>query len=194
MSNETVKAEARNGAQFRRVAEDILALAAGLGAGAGLMYLYDPDRGRSRRRRLTSEATGLLNRGEKLVEKHSMDVLNRARGLMHDTTSVFLKEEIPDDVLAERVRSRMGHVVAHPHEVKVKAQSGVVTLEGNLNRADRARLTEEVEAIPGVKRVKDHLAPWTGAAPGMLMGLAAGLAVASNVLFSHARSKVGHAG
>ncbi len=194
MSNETVKAEARNGAQFQRVAEDVLALAAGLGAGAGLMYLYDPDRGRSRRKRLVSEATGLLNRGEKLVEKQGIDLLNRARGLVHETTTAFLKEEIPDDVLAERVRSRMGHVLAHPHEVQVKAEGGVITLEGNLSRADRARLTEEVEAIPGVKRVKDHLAPRTVATPGMLMGLAAGLAVASNVLFSHARSKVGHAG
>ena len=194
MSNESVKAEVHNGAHVRRVAEDILALAAGLGAGAGLMYLYDPDRGRSRRKKLTSEAAGLLNRGEKLVEKQGIDLLNRARGLMHDTTSAFLKEEIPDDILAERIRSRMGHVLAHPHEVNVKAQSGVITLEGSLSRADRARLTEEVEAMPGVKRVKDHLAARTGAAPGMLMGLAAGLAVASNVLFSHARSKVGHAG
>ncbi len=195
MTNGNLKAEAHNGAGYRRVAEEILALAAGVGAGAGLMYLYDPDRGRSRRKRLTAEATGLLHRGEKVIEKHGTDLVNRARGLMFEATSAFVpEEEVDDDVLAERVRSRMGHVLARPHEVHVHAQKGVITLEGNLSRADRARLTEEVEGVPGVKRVKDHLAPRSAATPGLLMGLAAGLAVASNVLFSHARSKVGHAG
>src|ERR1017187_6363954 len=76
---------AHNGASFRRVAEDIVALAAGLGAGAGLMYLCDPDRGRVRRNRIALVAG--LRREEPTLARRGMVLLDRARGFVGEAAS-----------------------------------------------------------------------------------------------------------
>jgi hypothetical protein len=168
-----------NGAAYKRIAEDILALAAGLGAGAGLMFLCDPQRGRARRSRLAGELSGLIRRDESRVAKHAKDMLHRVGGLAAEAMSAIAREAegVADEVLVERVNSRLGHVIPHPHDVAVYAKDGVVTLEGKLARPERRRLREEVGAIPGVKRVNDCLTTRSAFAPGLLIGLAAGLAM-----------------
>jgi len=166
------------GAAQHRIAEDILALTAGLGAGAGLMYLCDPKRGRVRRGRLIAEFSRFIRRDENRMAKRTKDLLNRAGGMAAEAVSALTEEKpVTDEVLIERVRSRMGHIVSHPHEVQVNAKDGVVTLEGLVTHAERRRFREEAGAIPGVKRVKDRLTTRSLLAPGLLMGLAAGLAL-----------------
>jgi hypothetical protein len=193
MMNGNSKIAGPDGAIYRRVAEDVLALTAGLGAGAGLMYLCDPHRGRARRKQLAARASGLLHRDENKLEKHAKDLLHRVEGFVAEAASALAPEEkITDEVLVERVRSRMGHVLPHPHEIQVHAHHGVVTLEGKLIHAERRRLKEEVRAIPGVKRVNDRLTPRSVFAPGLLVGLAAGLALLSQTGSSHAPTE--HAG
>jgi len=161
-----------------RVGEDILALAAGAGLGAGLMYLFDPNRGHSRRARLVGEAKGLLHRGESRAQKRGRDLLNRIEGI-----GVRLAEEVApmeppsDEILLERIRSRMGHIVSDPHEVEVRVEKGVVTLEGRLAHPERRRLTEEVRAMHGVKRLNAHLGRRLILSPALLVGLGAGLAL-----------------
>ncbi len=158
--------------------EDMLALTAGLGLGAGAMYLCDPDRGRSRRSKLMGEAVGLLHRDENKLKKRGKDLLNKARGMVAEAVAALTpEEEATDQVLTERVRSRIGHVVPAPHDIQVHVRKSVVTLEGRLTHADRRRLIEEVEAISGVARVEDHLGPRTRFSPGLLIGLAAGFAL-----------------
>jgi len=162
----------------RRVGEDILALAAGVGLGAGLMYLFDPKRGRSRRSRLIGEATGLLHRSENRLEKHGRDLLNRMQGFGVRVAEEMAPEEPPsDEVLLERIRSRMGHLVSNPHEVEVRVEKGVVTLEGRLAHPERRRLREEVSAMNGVKRLNAHLGHQPVLSPALLIGIGAGLAL-----------------
>ena len=166
------------GAAHHRITEDILVLTAGLGTGAGLMYLCDPKRGRVRRGRLIAQVSRFIRRDENRMAKRAKDVLNRVGGLAAEGVSALTEEEpAADEVLIERVRARMGHVVSHPHEVRVQAKDGVVTLEGLVTHAERRRFREEAGAIPGVKRVKDRLTTRSLLAPGLLMGLAAGLAL-----------------
>lgn len=154
----------------------VLALTAGLGAGAGMMYLFDPSRGRSRRDRLGSEASGLLHKYERKIEKRGKDLLHRAQGAAAEAVAIFAPEEqVSDDILADRVRSRMGHLIQNPHAIEVHARNGVITLEGKLAHAEKRRLREEVGAIPGVVRVRDSVTSRFAFAPGMLLGLAAGL-------------------
>jgi len=99
-------------------------------------------------------------------------------GLAAEAVSALTEEEsVTDEVLVARVRTRLGHVLSHPHEVKVRADNGVVTLEGKLTHAERRLLREEVKAIPGVKRINDQLKARSSFAPGLLIGLAAGLAL-----------------
>ncbi len=189
MTNGHSSSVAPHGAAYKRIAEDILVLTAGLGAGAGLMYLCDPNRGRARRSRLAGELHGFIRRDESRVAKRAKDLLHRVGGLAAEAVSALTEEgeSVADQVLVERVNSRMGHAVAHPHEVKVQARDGVVTLEGKLTHSERRRLRQEVKAIPGVKRVNDCLTGRPGSfAPGLLVGLAAGLALLGHQKPAHA--------
>jgi len=176
MTNGKLNGVSRHGAAH--IAEDILVLTAGLGTGAGLMYLCDPNRGRARRSRLAGEFLGFIRRDENRMAKRAKDVLNRVGGLAAEAVSALTEEEsVTDEVLVARVRTRLGHVLSHPHEVKVRADNGVVTLEGKLTHAERRLLREEVKAIPGVKRIDYRLKARSSFAPGLLIGLAAGLAL-----------------
>jgi len=162
----------------RRVGEDLLALTAGVGLGAGLMYLCDPDRGRSRRSQLMSEATGILHRSEDNLAKRGKDLLNRVQGLAVRVAEEIAPEEQPtDEVLTERIRSRMGHLVANPHEVQVHVENGVVTMEGKLAHSERHHLTDEVREMHGVKRINAHLGSRPAFNPALLIGIGAGLAL-----------------
>jgi len=142
------------------------------------MYLFDPNRGRSRRSRLLGEATGLLHRGENRLEKRGRDLLNRIEGFGVRVAEEMAPEEPPsDEILLERIRSRMGHIVSDAHEVEVRVEKGVVTLEGKLAHPERRRLTEAVGAMHGVKRLNAHLGKRPVWSPALLIGLAAGLAL-----------------
>ena len=164
---------------YKRIAEDVAALTAGFGAGAGLMYLCDPNRGRARRSRLAGELTGFIRRDEKRAAKRTKDVLHRLGGLAAEAVSSLTEEaDVADEILTERINSKLGHVLSHPHQVEVHAKNGVVTLEGKLAHAERRQVRQEVKAIPGVNRINDCLAgPTSAFAPGVLVGLAAGLAL-----------------
>lgn len=174
-----------------RLGEDVLALTAGLGLGAGLMYLCDPDRGRGRRSQLKGEASGLLHRGEDQIEKHGKDLFNRVRGFAVKVAEEIAPEEQPtDELLLERIRSRMGHIVANPHGIQVRVENGVVTLEGKLDHPERHHLKEEIRAIPGVKKLNAHLGHRAVFSPALLIGIGAGLAVLGKVAPSSSRTHV----
>jgi len=174
-----------------RVGEDLLALTAGLGLGAGLMYLCDPDRGRSRRSQLKGEASGILHRGEDRIEKHGKDLFNRVRGFAVKVAEEIVPEEQPtDEVLLERIRSRMGHIVANPHEIQVRVEKGVVTLEGKLDHPERHHLKEEIRAMQGVKRLNARLGARPLFNPALLIGIGAGLALLGKVTPSASRTHV----
>jgi hypothetical protein len=163
---------------YGRLAEDLLALTAGVGAGVGLMYFCDPHRGRERRNRLAGEAAHLLRRDESKLEKHGKDLLNRVAGFAAKTVSAVMpEEEVSDEALLERVRSKVGHALSHPREIRIDAAEGVITLRGKLTHAEKRLLTEVVRSVPGVKGVKDRITRPPVFAPGLLMGLAAGLAM-----------------
>ena len=156
----------------------LVALSVGLGAGAGLMYLLDPRRGGARRGRLTAEASALFHRDEKKVEKLGKDILNRMRGVVSKAASVLSPEDnVSDEVLAERVRSHVGHVISDPREIKVHAANGVIRLEGNLSQGERRRLHKEIESIAGVRCVHAGLISRFPMTPGILVGLAAGISL-----------------
>jgi BON domain len=130
----------------------------GAGAGAGLAYFYDHRRGRSRRAKLVRKAGKLVKRFEDKAGHKAYDLLNRAEGVLAEAVAAAREEEkVSDRVLIDRVRSRAGHLVAHPHNLEVQAHEGVVTLRGTIGRAEHRRLVGVVRGIPGVRRVQDRL-------------------------------------
>lgn len=141
----------------------------GLGAGAALMYLFDPERGKRRRALLRDKVFHVAHStGEKLDVK-SRDAANRLHGLLARTRSLLTRERVPDTVVAERVRSRIGHVVSHPGSIEVTVQDGRVTLTGPALSRELDQLLSEaarVRSVTGIENKLDlHEEP--GSVPGL---------------------------
>jgi uncharacterized membrane protein len=121
------------------------------------MYLLDPDRGARRLALVRDKSVHALHRAERVFDKAARDVNYRAHGLAAEGKALLRHEEVPDDLLVQRVRSQMGRAVSHPHAVQVSAEDGEVTLRGPILAGEVADLLACVERIPGVRRVRHEL-------------------------------------
>jgi len=135
-------------------------LAAGAaGLGAGLAYLFDAQNGKRRRARMRDRGLHFLRKAVREVDKIVADLGGRSQALV-PTFKHILKFEIVDDrVLMERVRSKLGHYVSHPHSLKVETHGGVVTLRGPIPASEVNGLLSHLRRISGVKAVKSRLEP-----------------------------------
>ena len=129
----------------------------GLGFGAGLMYLYDPGQGNRRRSMLRDQTIHTLNSTDDLIGKGSRDLSNRASGVIAGIRARVSNEPVSDEVLAERIRSKIGGVVSHPHALQVTAQDGHVTLRGPVLAVDAQPLLARVASVRGVTGFDNQL-------------------------------------
>lgn len=85
---------------------------------------------------------------------------------------MFKNHDAPDDVLAARVRSKLGRVVSHPHAIHVEAHDGCVSLSGPILANEVDALMNCAARVPGVHRVEQNLAVYEQAAevPGLQGG------------------------
>jgi osmotically-inducible protein OsmY len=70
---------------------------------------------------------------------------------------LLTRERVPDAVVAERVRSRVGHVVSHPGSIEIAAQDGRVTLAGPALTRELDPLLRKVARVRGVTAVENKL-------------------------------------
>jgi hypothetical protein len=134
----------------RHVMKKGLTMTVGAGVGAGLMYLYDPQMGR-RRRAVARDKFIHVGRGiVDAVDVTSHDLTNRAVGLLAEMRSIFVSEEVADEVLAERVRAQLGGLVSHPRAIEVRAEQGRVNVSGAVLRDEVDPLLKGVTAVRGV--------------------------------------------
>lgn len=137
---------------------------AGAGLGAGAMYLLDPS-GRRRRARLAGATSHAAHRAQAIAEMTARDVHHRISGLAARTLDQLVEEGAPsDDVLAERVRARLGRLVSHPGAIDVVVSGGTVTLKGPVFEAEVDQLMKGVAAVAGVTAVENRLEPHRDAA------------------------------
>jgi osmotically-inducible protein OsmY len=129
----------------------------GLGVGAALMYLFDPERGNRRRALLRDKVIHVAHSAGEKVDVKSRDAANRLHGLMARTKSVLTRERVPDTVVAERVRSRIGHVASHPGSIDVVVRDGRVTLSGPALAGELDPLLSDVAHVRGVTGVENKL-------------------------------------
>jgi uncharacterized membrane protein len=141
-----------------------------LAAGAALAYFLDPARGARRRAELRNKATHTEKVVAKVVDVSARDLGHRLRGVGAELRNTLrgalarVRGQTPDDeVLAERVRARLGRVCSHPGAIGVIACVGEVELGGVVLRAERAKVVREVAAVHGVRGVIDHLEEHEGA-------------------------------
>lgn len=134
---------------------------AGAALGAGVMYFCDPHRGKARRAELQQKAGGVVRQAGHEVAIKAEDLVNRAKGVVAKAEAAFehCGESVDDDVVADRVRSHMGHVTEHASDIKTEVVSGVVALRGTVAPDKHRHLIDEILAIPGVKGVRDLLTP-----------------------------------
>lgn len=125
--------------------------------GAAATYLLDPDQGRRRRAGLRDRLTSRLGRLDHALAVAGRDLSNRTRGVVFGLRSRFEPGEVSDEVLAERVRARLGRVVSHPGAIGVAARQGSVILSGPVLNHEHAHLMRAVRSVPGVLEVEDQL-------------------------------------
>ena len=133
-------------------------LITGLGLGAGVMYFLDANRGRRRRAVARDKIYSLWNRSGDAIDTTARNVRDRFTGATASIRSRMQGEEhVLDDVLAERVRSKLGRVVSHPSSIIVMAQDGRVVLSGPVLQKEVKRLLSTVRAVRGVRGVDNRL-------------------------------------
>jgi hypothetical protein len=138
---------------------------AGLGVGAGIMYLADPQQGRGRRARLRDTAVHRSHMLRDAAGAASRDTEHRLAGIAARARAAVAPRPAPDDdVLAARVRSRLGRLVSHPGAIEVKATSGRVALTGPVFVAELNQLLHGVRAVEGVIEIENVLEPHADAA------------------------------
>jgi hypothetical protein len=121
------------------------------------MYWLDPDRGRRRRALVRDRVAHLRRVGDDAISATAADVANRARGLVAEAAALLRHESVPDDVLAERVRARLGLSVSHPGAITVTVCEGVIGLDGQVLAAEIQPLVARVRRTRGVRGVENRL-------------------------------------
>jgi osmotically-inducible protein OsmY len=115
------------------------------------MYLLDP-RGGGRRRALLRDQ--MIKGGRRLgmiADKRSRDLANRLRGAVAEGRASMRDRDISDDVLAERVRAQLGHVLSHPGGIEILAENGSVIIRGPVLLGELEKVREKLSRTRGVR-------------------------------------------
>jgi hypothetical protein len=129
----------------------------GAAVGGAAMYLLDPEHGRRRRALLRDQAVRAQSDVRDVLDAGTRDLSNRATALSGRARSLFRRRKATDEVLAQRVRSKMGRYVAHPGAVEVTAAGGEVELSGSILSHEHSDLIDAISQVDGVTDVIDRL-------------------------------------
>ncbi len=128
----------------------------GMLLGAGLMYFLDPIRGRRRRARITEAVEHAERREREMVGRALRDARQRVHGLGERLTHPP-SSDVPDSVIVDRVRSRLGRAVSHPRAIDVAVHDGRAIISGHVLESEAAGLLASVTNVPGVRQLIDRL-------------------------------------
>ena len=127
------------------------------GAGAAMVYLLDPEHGKRRRSMLRDKATHFGVKARKTLLASGIDLGNKLEGAASVLQARLCMEKAEDQVIAARVRSKLGHLVSHPHAIEVIVSQGVVTLYGPVLESEEPKAIREIRGIAGVTEVRNRL-------------------------------------
>jgi hypothetical protein len=129
---------------------------AGLALGAAGMYLLDPAQGRRRRALIRDQALRRAREARHGADVALRDIRNRAGGARHRWAAGGAGH-IPDRVLAERVRAKLGRYSSHPRAIKVSVTEGSVELSGPVLTQECETILRSVRRVRGVREVHERL-------------------------------------
>lgn len=115
-------------------------------AGALAMYYLDPELGAHRRAVLAELVRTGLPGGDRRPQGRGR-VVRRAyqRPLVPDPQS--------DAELRDRIQGRLGRLVSHPRAIQIQVSDGVVRLTGRVLAKECDGLLEQVQQMPGVRKL-----------------------------------------
>jgi osmotically-inducible protein OsmY len=107
---------------------------------------------------MTRRALGFiagLGFGAGLMYLLGTEIARRRRALAADETKHLAN--VTDDMIVDRVKSRMGHHTDHAHSIEVIVRKGRVTLFGAIPDSEIVPLLEAVAKVHGVASIENHL-------------------------------------
>jgi hypothetical protein len=123
------------------------------------MFFFDPARGNRRRALVRDQLNRFSHRTGEFIDKAVRDAEHRIEGTLAEVSSAFHTEAVEDDVLVQRVRSKIGRFVSHPKAIEVAARDGQVVLSGAVLQQEVPGLLSAVWRVRGVRDVKDQTTP-----------------------------------
>lgn len=142
----------------------VFKLAAAFAAGALAMYYFDPRIGRRRRAYVRGKGVTWRHRLEEAARARSTHPGDRLQGAAAHMRARTSPEPVDDDLLRDRIRSRLGHLVDRSGVVHVDVHDGHVVLSGSASAAEIDEMVQTVAAMHGVAGVDNRLA--AAGAPG----------------------------
>lgn len=130
---------------------------AGLAIGSGLAYFFDESSGRRRRAVFRDKLLHYRREALAFFERGSRDLGQRAYGRWHEAKARRGHEHVPDAILVERVRAKLGRLVRHPHELHVTADQGCITLRGTVAPFEKVPVVASARRVAGVAEVREFL-------------------------------------
>jgi uncharacterized membrane protein len=125
--------------------------------GAAAYYFLEGERAKNRRAAFSRKAARLTESLAESASKYASDVQHRLKGIALEVWHYPPRRPPDDRVVEERIRSRMGRVVEHPHRIHVASERGSVTLWGAAAESEVRKLVHAVETMPGVIEVLNHI-------------------------------------
>lgn len=131
--------------------------AAGTAVGAVVAYYADPVRGRRRRSLLRDRVLHAYRRFGNFLDAALRDLTHRSQGIVAEVRNKLASEEVTDDVLVQRARSRLGRVVSHPSAIEVKAHQGTLVISGPVLAHEVNHLLRGMRSLRGVRQLEQRL-------------------------------------
>src|SRR5207237_10163264 len=130
---------------------------AGLAAGGWTVALRAPGRGPAPRAVLRDKSMSAAKGPAEVAPRRGRDLQHRVRGLVYEAKARLSEEEVPDDILVERVRAQLGRPVSHPRAIDVRARNGCVIRAGPILAGEAEDLIRHVSRLAAVAWLRGRL-------------------------------------
>jgi hypothetical protein len=85
------------------------------------------------------------------------DLSHRTQGIVAVSRRRLQGRDVPDEILKERVRAKLGRAVSHPHAIEVHVKDGIATLKGPIFAEQIDHLISSVKRISGLRGLQNSL-------------------------------------
>ncbi len=127
-------------------------LVTGLVIGAAAMYILDPDRGNRRRALARDKILHGFRRARENANKQARNAWHNLYGSVAETRAKMrdATSEFDDELLAERVRAQLGHVIEHPGGLDIRVDDGCAIISGPVLDGEKEKIESRLHEIRGL--------------------------------------------